>query len=200
MEYSCRLRRLVGQCDFDAATSAMLLRDIFVCGIFSNLLGERLLSEDAAQLTFDSAIARAEAWERAKNDRQSVDNSNIAHVYKSSSNLAKNPPAPKKCYRCNSSEHLANCLACPARNEICHGCGAMGHFKAVCRSSRGNSHHSNNTYAGRKEQKGSDTRQQVATITTASFGNAQDFSVYANTPSSEDMKRFVSINGEPVEI
>ena len=67
IEYSCRLRRLIANCNFDAATALTLLWDIFVCGIYANPLGERLLSEDAAELTFDKVIAQAEAWERTKN-------------------------------------------------------------------------------------------------------------------------------------
>ena len=33
MEFSCRLYRLLGDCDFPPAFSSTLLRDIFVCGV-----------------------------------------------------------------------------------------------------------------------------------------------------------------------
>ena len=63
-----RLRRLAQECDF--GTSAYtLLRDIFVIRVRNNRLGERLLSEDAAELTFDTALTKAEAFERARTKR-----------------------------------------------------------------------------------------------------------------------------------
>ena len=52
--------------------SSMLLRDIFVCGVSSSVLGERLLAEDATKLTFETAIQMAESFERAQADWRSV--------------------------------------------------------------------------------------------------------------------------------
>ena len=51
-EFSCRLCRLLGDCDFPPAFSSTLLRNIFVCGVQSGILGEKLLSEDSSTLTF----------------------------------------------------------------------------------------------------------------------------------------------------
>ena len=67
-EFACRLRRLARDGDFgDKATE--MLRDIFVIGVRDDRLGERLLSEDATTLTFEDAIKRAEAFERARAER-----------------------------------------------------------------------------------------------------------------------------------
>ena len=67
-EFACRLRRLARDCDFgDKATE--MLRDIFVIGVRDDRLGERLLSEDATTLTFEDAIRRTEAFERARTER-----------------------------------------------------------------------------------------------------------------------------------
>ena len=49
-----------------------MLRDIFVIGVRDDRLGERLLSEDASTLTFEEAINRAEAFERARTERRTV--------------------------------------------------------------------------------------------------------------------------------
>ena len=40
-----------------------MLRDIFVVGIRNDMLGEKLLAEESSTLTFDNALARAEAFE-----------------------------------------------------------------------------------------------------------------------------------------
>jgi hypothetical protein len=61
--YACRLGRLIAECNF--TNSAELLRDIFVIGVKNDRLGERLLTEDASKLTFDEAVAKATAVERA---------------------------------------------------------------------------------------------------------------------------------------
>ena len=42
---------------------ADLLRDIFVCGIYNDCLGERLLAEVESKLNFETALAKAEAFE-----------------------------------------------------------------------------------------------------------------------------------------
>ena len=66
-EFACRIRRLAKDCEFrDTAT---MQRDIFVIGVANDRLGEHLLTEDAAILTFDAAVAKAEAVERACQDR-----------------------------------------------------------------------------------------------------------------------------------
>lgn len=36
----------------------------------------------------------------------------------------------KQCYRCNSSNHLADC--CHFKNVKCHQCGRIGHIQRAC--------------------------------------------------------------------
>ena len=128
-EFACRLRRLICECDFPPAFSDTLLRDIFVCGVHSNVLGERLLSEDSSTLTFTMAITRGEAWERARSERQSVEVNQIA-----SSCLSKQPASARVCHRCNSQQHMASSPTCPARSAKCRHCGKIGHFQVICKS------------------------------------------------------------------
>lgn len=37
-----------------------------------------------------------------------------------------------KCYRCESEEHLANDLKCPARKSVCSNCNKKGHYASAC--------------------------------------------------------------------
>jgi hypothetical protein len=67
-DFACRLRRLAKECDFGTQLQAML-RDILVIGVRDDVLGERLLAEDASSLTFDTALSRGEAFERARVER-----------------------------------------------------------------------------------------------------------------------------------
>ena len=109
-EFACRLRRLIKECDFTAAIGATLLRDIFVVGIYSNILGERLLAEDASTLTFDKAINMAEAFERARSERQTVEQCAIVSAVRD--DTARFRRAEERwCYNCKATGHVRN--ACP---------------------------------------------------------------------------------------
>ena len=143
-DFACRLRRLVKECDFGSSLIT-LLRDIFVCGVYDDRLGERLLAEDAASLTFETALAKAEAFERARADRQTVTPS-VAAIEKPqqrSRQMHAQPAQPanasadglsSRCYRCGSSNHRANYPQCPAKNATCHNCQRKGHFGKACKS------------------------------------------------------------------
>ena len=52
--------------------------------------------------------------------------------YTRKSQPSKQAPATKVCYRCGSSEQMANNLYFPARNKRCNKCGTIGHFSKVC--------------------------------------------------------------------
>ena len=109
-EFACRLRRLIKECDFMAAIGATLLRDIFVVGIYSNILGERLLAEDASTLTFDKAINMAEAFERARSERQTVEQCAIVSAVRDDT-AGFRRVEERRCYNCKATGHVRN--ACP---------------------------------------------------------------------------------------
>lgn len=140
-DYACRLRRLVAECDL-ASSASTLLRDIFVIGVADDRLGERLLSEDATTLTFELAVAKAEAFERGKVERAtsaSVHFTSSAPTSRvqSSSGFGPSQDAGRSanaCYRCGSLKHFANYASCPARNAVCRRCSKTGHFEKTCRS------------------------------------------------------------------
>ena len=154
-DYACRLRRLATDCDFGEAQSA-LLRDIFVIGVCSDRIGERLLTEDASTLTFEGALARAEAAERAMVDRRTIGPPQVASVglhqqqpmqrHKPTRTRAKTSVVINshregqerrdvtQCFRCGSSSHKANSVSCPAKLVKCNNCSKVGHFAKMCRS------------------------------------------------------------------
>ena len=98
----------------------------FLCAVYTRMYWARLLSEDSAALTFEMAISRGEAWERAHLERQSVEVNKIG-----SSCLSKQPVSARMCHRCNSQQHMASSPMCLARAATCHHCGKMG---IVCKS------------------------------------------------------------------
>ena len=89
-DFACRLRRISKDCGFGANKDTML-RDIFVVGIRDDRLGEKLLAEDASTLGFDTALARTEAFERARTERGAV-SSNAASVNAAQQQLRKPKP------------------------------------------------------------------------------------------------------------
>ena len=152
-DYACRLRRLAADCEFASAQLNTLLRDIFVIGVKNDRIGERLLTEDSSTLTFESALARAEAAERAQGGRvilsghDSSSTAQVAHVQKSVERKpASEVTKSKSCYRCGkpfSKEHVAKC---PAKDAECRKCHRVGHFSSVCQAkgSSGSKLHSSN--------------------------------------------------------
>lgn len=143
-EYACRLRRIAADCCFKDVGEN--LRDKFVLGIFDSNLGERLLTEDASTLTFELALQKAQAYERARRDRQSVESNATSKTtisFVKNQTRYENNCKPKvqteqrACYRCGNGTHKANFSGCPAKNAVCKKCSKKGHFARVCRSSSG---------------------------------------------------------------
>lgn len=191
LEFACRLRRTIKECEFSADVAKSMLRDIFVCGIYSNALGERLLTEDAATLTFEAAITRAEAFERARSERQTVEGRYVAQVKttiqdkdtrmqargQSSRSTVANQ-GQRECFRCKSLKHLANDASCPARRAICRKCNKTGHFEKVCKTKT--------------------VRQIEASAVTDGMFTDNKFAVYSSDSQCLPM-RSVQINDEWIE-
>ena len=141
--FAVRLRRLSQECDF-GANATILMRDIFVVGIKDDRLGERLLAENATELTFDLALTKAEAFERARVERGAVAQSEANFVLREpkvrheerKQKLIGGQANKFACFRCGSPDHKANDPKCPALKKKCLACAKIGHFKSCCRSSK----------------------------------------------------------------
>lgn len=148
-DFACRIRRMSKECQFGTYLETMQ-RDIFVVGIRDDRLGERLLAESASTLTFDAALARAEAYERARTERSAVAghsssvNSTAKFTHTKSrkdegkrdkgSRIQRPTEIQRSCYRCGSKDHLANSSLCRGKNVVCNNCSKLGHFASVCRA------------------------------------------------------------------
>lgn len=136
--YVAALRELGKTCEF-GATEDEMIRDQIVEKINSSKIRERLLMEEALTLEkcvnvtgrMLNAARDAKAIGTRPTDVNSVSGQSIsAHKSASGQNTR-----PRQCFRCGSSNHLANDSRCKARDKICSKCSKRGHFAVVCRSS-----------------------------------------------------------------
>ena len=108
-EYLAELRKLTLNYDFkDFLDQA--LRDRFVCGLQENSIRRWLLAE--RKLTLKSAIELAKTMENADLQTQII----FTDIKAENVNAMNN--ATQKCYRCNSTNHLANDVVLKTLNAI----------------------------------------------------------------------------------
>nr|XP_034336152.1 uncharacterized protein K02A2.6-like [Crassostrea gigas] len=131
-EYVCELKKLSADCEFgDFLKEA--LRDRLVCGLKSEAIQKKLLSE--AKLDFDGAVRIATAMEIADKDTQSfAGNTESVHFMNSKPGQRGKPTSagPKKPgYRGREKHYLD---AGKHRNSIkCYKCGKPGHIAKHCK-------------------------------------------------------------------
>ena len=120
-EYLAELRKLTLNCDFkDFLDQA--LRDCFVCDLQNNSIRWRLLAE--RKLMLKSAIELAKTMENADLETQII----ATDIKTENVNTMNN--ATRKCYRCNSTKHLAN--VCRFKDAKCNNCHMKGHISKAC--------------------------------------------------------------------
>ena len=124
--YIAELRRLATTCKFDEAFLDESLRDRFVCGLKSEAIQRRLLSEE--KLLLKKAVETALAMESAEKNTKSLKPSlDSAGIYRDRHNAKSSP-----CYRCGRKDHDSQ--DCQFRTARCYRCGKTGHIASVCRS------------------------------------------------------------------
>ena len=121
-------------CDCEFRDTATMQRDIFIIRVAND-------RPFKWQLTFNAAVAKAEAVECACQDQGWVQVEDVAavnvhqikkHKATGKSMLVEQPS--RACYRCGSTSHLVNSTACKVCDVICNHCGKKGHFSKVCKS------------------------------------------------------------------
>ena len=121
---------------------ADLLHDIFVCGVYNNHLGEWLPAEDESKLNFETALAKAEAFEQSQDECCKVHVAPTASAVTSQSSKQLNRSMAKKstakCYCCGSSLHLTNSPKTNStKTAVCKSCNRVRHYQSICIHGRG---------------------------------------------------------------
>ena len=131
-DFAAELRRLTIHCVFGEHLDEAL-RDRFVCGLTSETIQKRLLTEK--ELTFSGAIEIAQGMEAAAQNARKLQETQSTN--KSEADICKLSTGPgeiKQCYKCGQSSHRPT--DCPYKSATCHGCGKQGHLKRMCRQTR----------------------------------------------------------------
>ena len=142
-EYLAAIRKLAEYCEFaDNLNDA--LRDRLVCGLRSEQIQKRLLSE--ATLTLDTACEISLAMETAARDASELRSGGAATVHKVSTKYVKRNPKvnsqdkkvnsqeKKKCFRCSATSHHPN--QCYFKDKECFNCHRTGHCRKVCKQKK----------------------------------------------------------------
>ena len=129
-EFVAELRRLATHCAFEAYLDEAL-RGRFVCGLRSEAMQKRLLTE--ADLTFSRAVEIARSMEMAAENVRNLQSSTgaAAAPYRDVCAIDADRSGTMSCYRCGNTNHKP--AQCPCRTLKCHHCGKIGHIKSVCR-------------------------------------------------------------------
>ena len=100
--YIAELRRQATTCKFDEAFLDESLRDRFVCGLKSEAIQRRLLSEEKLLLkkAVETALAMESAEKNTKSLKPSLDSAGIQKLYRDRHNAKSSP-----CYRCGRKDH-----------------------------------------------------------------------------------------------
>ena len=127
-DYLAELRRLSKNCDFKSFLE-QALRDRFVCGLRSEVIQRRLLTD--VDLTLGRAFEIAQGMEAADKNTESL---KLVQPAVHKLDTKQRSPQSQVCYRCGRSNHSAN--NCKFRNSTCHKCNKKGHIAPVCRSKK----------------------------------------------------------------
>ena len=204
-EYMAELRRLSVHCEFgDYLNQA--LRDRLVCGLRSETIQKRLLSEVDLDLT--RALSLAQGQEAADRNVKSLKGAegDIKNVPKSASPPRSAPPrhaaaAPKKpCYRCGRGNHTPS--ECRFREAECHNCGKKGHIAPVCRGSKqaNAAPHPRRNRPSKPKPASTKWMAEEPASATSPDGDEEDLPIFAMTSPSTPMHVELLLNNKVVSM
>ena len=128
-DFDAALRKLAIHCNF-ADMLEDTLHDRFVCGLCSEAMQRRLLSEKG--LSYRKAMDVALAMEAAERETKALKPAtSTIHKFASQDSRRKEWSS---CYCCGRSTHGP--ADCRFREADCRNCGKKGHIAPVCRSKR----------------------------------------------------------------
>ncbi|KAL6457444.1 hypothetical protein MHYP_G00344070 [Metynnis hypsauchen] len=122
-KYIAVIKKLSEHCEFGTHLQDAL-RDRLVCGLNTQAIQKRLLTE--AALTFQKAVEIAVSMETVARETHQLSNALKLHA------LSVNNQQRNKCARCGKTNHKE--ADCYYKELKCHNCGKKGHISKVCRN------------------------------------------------------------------
>ncbi|KAK7909596.1 hypothetical protein WMY93_014280 [Mugilogobius chulae] len=123
------LKRLSEHCDFGLSLNDTI-RDRLVCGLRSEAIQKRLLTE--TNLTLKKATDISTSMEMAAKEAQQLSAS--TQVHKMFTQPKKEAGTSQVCYRCGKPGHQSN--ECWCKDLDCRNCGKKGHIERACRNKK----------------------------------------------------------------
>ncbi|KAL7834774.1 hypothetical protein SRHO_G00290210 [Serrasalmus rhombeus] len=120
------LKGLAEHCAFDTVLNDTI-RDRLVCGLRSEAIQKRLLTEQT--LTLEKAIEISTSMELAAKEAHQLSTNVKLHKV-----AAERNKAVSKCYRCDKPGHLA--AECWSKDLECRRCGNKGHIEHACKTKK----------------------------------------------------------------
>uniref|UniRef100_A0A452HWT6 CCHC-type domain-containing protein n=1 Tax=Gopherus agassizii TaxID=38772 RepID=A0A452HWT6_9SAUR len=129
VQFVAILKKLAEHCEFKEMLNDAL-RDRLVCGLYSEAIRKRLLTE--AQLTLQKAVDIAVSTELATREAQYIGAS--PRVQKVSQEPTHKTVQSQECYRCGKPGHQAS--ECWCKDLVCQHCGKKGHIECACKQKK----------------------------------------------------------------
>ena len=130
--FIAELRKLSEHCAFDAVLNDTI-RDRLVCGLQSEAIQKRLLTE--SNLTLQKAIEISVSMEMAAKEAQGLSSSNRLHkVSVEKQTERQTGESGGTCFRCGKGGHQPS--DCWCKDLECHSCGKRGHIERACRGKK----------------------------------------------------------------